>query len=337
VPDGEQRLETNTGKAPRVSVVIPSYNTASLITNCLDSVFAQTFRDFEAIVVNDGSPDTPQLEEVLRPYQDKIVYIRQQNKRVAGARNTAIRQAQGEFLAFLDSDDSWLPDHLASQMALFDNDPSLDIVYSNAALISESTRPRTFMEKCPSVGPANFESLAVERCHIPISTVVTRKTALIKAGLFDESLVRCDDYDMWLRAAFWGAKIQYGRTVQARLYLGRPDSLGLSSSKMTGAYLNILEKAEKGLPLSAEQKELVSEQIAEIKAKHLLEEGKLQLRAQQPEKARELFEKANQRLHTVKLSLAIRGLEIAPQSACKLIAMWYRLRNASGQDEVKVH
>jgi glycosyltransferase involved in cell wall biosynthesis len=322
-------LETNIGRVPRVSVVIPSYNTASLIANCLDSVFAQTFRDFEAIVVNDGSPDTPRLEEVLRPYQDKIVYIRQQNKRVAGARNTAIRQAQGEFLAFLDSDDSWLPDHLASQMALFDRDPSYDIMYSDAALFSDRPQQKTFMEKCPSVGAANFESLAVEQCHIPISTVVARKTALTKAGLFDESLVRCDDYDMWLRAAFWGAKIGYGRTVQARLYLGRPDSLGLSSSKMTEAYLNILERAEKSLPLDAEQKELVNEQIAEIKARYLLEEGKLQLRAQQPEKARELFEKANQQLHTLKLSLAIRGLEIAPQSACKLIAMWYRLRGMS--------
>jgi glycosyltransferase involved in cell wall biosynthesis len=329
VPEGEKRLEPNIGKAPKVSVVIPSYNTASLIANCLDSVFAQTFRDFEAIVVNDGSPDTPRLEEVLRPYQDKIVYIRQQNKRVAGARNTAIRQAQGEFLAFLDSDDSWLPDHLSCQMALFGNDPTLDLVYSDAALVTESARQKTFMEICPSAGVANFESLAVERCHIPISTVVARKAALIKAGLFDENLVRCDDYDMWLRAAFWGAKIEYGRTVQARLYVGRPDSLGLSASKMTEAYLNILEKAEKSLPLSAEHQQLVNEQISEIKARYLLEEGKLQLRAQQPEKARELFEKANQRLHTVKLSLAIRGLEIAPQSACKLIAMWYRLRGMS--------
>jgi glycosyltransferase involved in cell wall biosynthesis len=329
VPDGEKRLETNIGKTPKVSIVIPSYNTASLIANCLDSVFSQTFRDYEAIIVNDGSPDTPQLEEVLRPYQDKIVYIRQQNKRVAGARNTAIRQAQGEFLAFLDSDDSWLPDHLASQMALFDSDPSLDMVYSDAALISESSRQKTFMEKCPSVGPANFESLAVEQSHIPISTVVARKAALIKAGLFDESLVRCDDYDMWLRAAFWGAKIGYGRTVQAKLYLGRPDSLGLSSSKMTEAYLNILEKVEKSLPLNEKQKELVNKQIAEIRARYLLEEGKLHLRAQQPEKAREFFEKANQQLHTLKLSLAIRSLEIAPQSACKLIAIWYRLRGMS--------
>src|SRR5215471_12596309 len=98
------------GPNPRVSIIIPAYNTASLIAPCLDSVFSQTFRDFEAIVVNDGSPDTPELEQALQPYRDKIIYIVQPNRRAAGARNTAIGTARGELLAFLDSDVSWLPD-----------------------------------------------------------------------------------------------------------------------------------------------------------------------------------------------------------------------------------
>ena len=75
--------------APRISIIIPSYKTASMIAGCLDSIFAQTFPDFEAIVVNDGSPDTPELEKVLQPYidryLDRIVYIKQANKRAAGA------------------------------------------------------------------------------------------------------------------------------------------------------------------------------------------------------------------------------------------------------------
>src|SRR3981189_821328 len=116
---------------PKVSVIIPSYKTAQLIARCLDTVMGQTFQDFEAIVVNDGSPDTPELEKVLEPYMGRIVYIRQPNKARAGARNTAIQQARGEFLAFLDSDDSWFPDHLASQMKLVDADRSLDLAYSN--------------------------------------------------------------------------------------------------------------------------------------------------------------------------------------------------------------
>src|SRR5580658_6117386 len=174
---------TESNPAPKVSVIIPSYKTAGLIAACLDSAFAQTYRDFEAIVVNDGSPDTAELEKVLRPFMDRIVYLKQENKRAAGARNNAIRQARGEFVAFLDSDDTWMPDHLASQMQLFAKDPALDLAYSNALLIGDPARECEFMEKCPSTGPATFEALIVERCQIPISTVVARKKTLVDTGL----------------------------------------------------------------------------------------------------------------------------------------------------------
>src|SRR5271165_3446979 len=138
---------------PRVSVIIPTYKTANLIAACLDSVFAQTYKDFEAVVVNDGSPDTPELEKVLAPYMERIVYIKQENKRTAGARNNAIRHARGEFVAFLDSDDTWMPDHLASQMQLFASDTSLGLTYSNG-WVGMPGQEREFMERCPSNGEA---------------------------------------------------------------------------------------------------------------------------------------------------------------------------------------
>ena len=141
-----------TNPAPKVSVIIPSYKTADLIAACLDSVFAQTYSDFEAIVVNDGSPDTPELEKVLQPYMDRIVYIKQENKRAAGARNNAIRQARGEFVAFLDSDDTWFPNHLASQMQLFAEDSSLDLVYCDGILVRDAGQEYEFMKQCPSTG-----------------------------------------------------------------------------------------------------------------------------------------------------------------------------------------
>ena len=130
---------------PKVSVIIPTYKTAHFIAACLDSVFAQTYQDLEAVVVNDGSPDTPELEQVLVPYMDRIVYIKQENKRTAGARNNAIRHARGEFVAFLDSDDVWMPDHLAEQMQLFANDPSVELTYSNG-LVGERGQEREFMQ-----------------------------------------------------------------------------------------------------------------------------------------------------------------------------------------------
>jgi glycosyltransferase involved in cell wall biosynthesis len=313
---------------PGVSIIIPAYNTAPLIASCLDSVFRQTFRDFEIIVVNDGSPDTPQLEQALQPYREKIVYIVQPNKRAAGARNTAIRAARGELLAFLDSDDSWLPDHLASQVKLFDQDPRLDLTYADAFLISELPNQQTFTERCPSEGEASFEALVNERCQIPISTVVARKSAIVKAGYFDENLLRCDDYDMWLRTAFVGGKIAYNRRPQARLYQGRPDSLGVSPVKMSEAYLRILEKAAQILPLNETQRIVVHRRAAEVKANYLLEEGKAQLREGHLDRARELLAEANLHLRRFKLGLVVRGLGMAPSFTNMMLGVWQKFRSA---------
>jgi glycosyltransferase involved in cell wall biosynthesis len=316
-------MEANT--KPTISVVMPSYNTATLIAASLDSALQQSFQNIEIIVVNDGSPDAAELEKVLAPYLHKIVYIEQSNKRAAGARNTAIRQARGEFLAFLDSDDVWLPDHLELQMKLFAEDPALDLVYSNCLAFSDPTRSHTFMDRCPSSGPASFAALAVERCQIPISTVVARKSALLRAGLFDESLMRCDDYDMWLRTAFHGARIGYSRKVQARLNEGRPGSLGASNAKMMEAYSHILEKAKRTLPLTETDRQIVEKRSAEIRARYLIEEGKLRLREGQLSKAKELFSEGNAYLHRPKISLVLLGLEIAPEATSKLISLANRL------------
>lgn len=319
--------------APRVSIIIPSYNTAPLIAACLDSVFAQTFQDFEAIVVNDGSPDTTELEKVLQPYldrnSDRIVYIRQANKRAAGARNTAIARARGEFLAFLDSDDTWLPNHLESQMKQFEADPALCLVYANAVFAGDRTRHVEFMERCPSAGEAGFEAQVVERCQIPVSTVVARKATVLKAGGFDESLGRCDDYNMWLRTAFYGGKVGYSRQVQARLADGRPGSLGLSRAKMAEAYWSILEKADKDLPLNPAQRKLVRDRAAQIRAQYLLEDGKIFLSARDFPKARERFSEANHYLRKTKLSLVLFGLKVAPNATSRIFTFWTQRHNGA--------
>ncbi|MGA2965283.1 MAG: glycosyltransferase family A protein [Terriglobales bacterium] len=310
-----------------MSVIIPSYNTAPLIATCLDSVFAQTFQDFEAIVVNDGSPDTEELEKVLQPYLGRIVYIKQVNKRAAGARNTAIGRARGEFLAFLDSDDTWLPNHLESQMKQFEADPGLGLVYANGVFIGGPTGPVEFVEKCPTTAEPGFEAIVVGRCQIPISTVVVRKTAIAKAGGFDESLARCDDWNMWLRTAFYGARIGRTRQVQARMADGRPGSLGASRAKMVEAYWLMLEKADRELPLSPAQRKLVRAQAAKIHARYLTAEGKGHLLARDVRQARERFSAANRCHRSVKLSFVLLGLKVAPNAASRLFARWAERRN----------
>jgi glycosyltransferase involved in cell wall biosynthesis len=329
---------TETKPAPKVSVIIPAYNTADFMGACLESVFAQTYADFEVLVVNDGSPDTPQLESVLQPYLDRynhagyderLVYLKQVNKRAAGARNTAIRHARGEFLAFLDSDDTWYPHHLSAQMQLIAEDPSLDLVYANALLVGDPAVPeRPFMATCPSDGPATFDALIVERCQIPISTVVARKRTLMEVGLFDEALGRCDDYDMWIRTAFGGAKIGYSRSVQARLFIGRPGSLSTSEARMMEAYWRILEKCKQTLPLRDVERAVVEQRAAEIRAQYFVQEGKCRLEEREFERARELLAEANGYLRSSKLRLVLLGLYIAPASTMKLIALCNSARRA---------
>jgi len=320
-------METaQSNQSPQVSAIIPAYNTAGLIAGCLDSVFAQTYQDFEVIVVNDGSPDTVELERVLQPYRNRIVYIVQQNKRAAGARNTAIGTARGEFLAFLDSDDRWLPGHLASQMKLFTKDPTLDMVYCNGLRIGDQ---RNFMDACPSHGPATFVALITEQCQICVSTVIARKDAIVKAGSFDETLLRCDDYEMWVRAAFHGAKIGYSRKVQALLNGGRPGSLSQSSSKMAEGYWTILDKISRIFPLNDSDRAVVEKRKGEIRARYLTEEGKFQLHQRQFDKAKELFSEANQHSRTLKLDLVLLGLRIAPHTTNRFFSLLIRMRSGT--------
>ena len=92
-----------------VSVVIPAYNVGNLIAQTLDSVFAQRYRNFEVVVVNDGSPDTPALEAALAPFRDRITYVVQENAGPSAARNAGIEHSRGDLIAFLDGDDIWLP------------------------------------------------------------------------------------------------------------------------------------------------------------------------------------------------------------------------------------
>jgi glycosyltransferase involved in cell wall biosynthesis len=313
---------------PKVSVIMPSYMTAHLIARALDSVLGQSFRSFEIVVTNDGSPDTAELENVLSPYRDKIVYIKQENKRAAGARNTAIGHAKGEFLAFLDSDDAWLPGHLAAQMKLFEQDPALDLVYCDGVMETPESS-RNFMDVCPSQGAATFEALVVERCQIPVSTVVVRKQALARARFFDETLPRCDDYDMWLRAAFWGARIGYSRNVQARFSVNRPGALSASNLKMVEAYWKILEKAAQTLPLNDSQKAIVQQRASKIRAHYLIEEGKIRLDEGRVSEAVASFSEANTHLQNPKLTLILLGLKTAPAATSKLVAFAKRMRSGA--------
>jgi glycosyltransferase involved in cell wall biosynthesis len=212
---------------PLVSVVIPAYNATDYIANALQSVFAQTFSDFEILLVNDGSPDNEGLELELQPYLPRIRYFKQVNRGPSAARNLAIRESRGRFVAFLDADDFWLPQHLARQVERLSRNQKIGLVYANAFHLRNNKLIGTAFERVPQSGVADIDSLLSERCTINTSSVVASRSALFQAGLFDESMRHCEDFDLWLRLARLGIGIEYDRHVQVGHRVGN----GLAASR----------------------------------------------------------------------------------------------------------
>lgn len=304
--------ENATNPTPTVSVIVPTYNTSGFISEALDSAFAQTFRDFEIIVVNDGSPDTEELEQAIAPYLQSIRYIKQDNRGLAAARNTGIRHARGEYLAFLDSDDRWRPDFLASQMKLFEEVPSPDMVYSDAEYFGDSRLAgKKYMEICPSNGPVTIESMITEKCQI-FGSCVSRKRVVVEAGFFDEDFRCCEDYDLWLRVLYRGGRITYQRKVLV-MYRCRQDSLSQDALRMLGTLMEIYKKADQTMELSEGTRAILKRQLTKTEAEFDLESGRSFLFAGEFQRARNSLTKANLFLRRRKLTAAILGLQFAPE------------------------
>lgn len=229
-------------KAPAVSVVMPAYNVAAFIAETLDSVFAQTFTDFEVVIVNDGSPDTAELERALEPYRGRVRYFKQENLGAGAARNAALRAARGEFVAFLDADDLWLPDYLSEQMK-FLRGGDYDLVYSDALIFGDSPLAgKTYMQTAPSNGEVSFKSLMRFECSVITSGVVARRRPILEVGLFNEEIRNGQDFELWLRLVRHGARAAYQRKVLLR-YRCHPDSL--SSVDPVGKFVRQLSLFEK--------------------------------------------------------------------------------------------
>ncbi|HEY7501975.1 MAG TPA: glycosyltransferase family A protein [Vicinamibacterales bacterium] len=295
---------------PVISVVVPAYNTAPFIADTLSSVFSQTITDFEIIVVNDGSPDTPELERAIAPYRERIRYVVQENKGLSAARNTAIAIARGSLIALLDSDDVWEPEYLAHQLEVMRRD-ELAVVYPDATTFGDPMRAgRRFMDMHPSSGEVTFEALVSGRCNVMVS-VLARKDVLVAAGLFDESLRSSEDFDMWLRIAHAGWRIGYHRRslVGSRLRAG---SLSANPISMCQHIVRVFDKAMRELPLTQSQRALVVERRAHFAALLRMHEGKRAFFAGDARTAIDALSEANLHLRRRKLAAAVMAIRVMP-------------------------
>lgn len=303
-------------KPPKISVVIPAYNTSEFICETLDSVTGQKFRDHEIIVVNDGSPDTDEFERTIRTRREDIVYIKQPNAGAGVARNTAIREARGEIIAFLDGDDVWLPDFLATQLVFLERH-KYDMVYCDAMLFGmRSAYRKTYMETAPSVGEADFDSILDLRCNVITSGTMARKQAIIDAGMFETERVRAHDFHLWLRMAKNGSRIGYQRKVLLK-YRVHLDSLSGDSVSRVEREIDAFERVRRTIDLTDEQHQTVKRRIAGLEADLAVEQGKAFLLRGDFHEAFIAFRVANRHRKSLKLTAITWLTRIAPRTLVK--------------------
>ena len=187
---------------PKVSVIIPTYQSVQFVREAIESVLAQTYTDYEVIVVDGGSTDG--TIEVLNSYGNRIQVISQNGTGISNARNVGVLASKGEYITFLDSDDIWVSHKLEVQAKFIESKPNIiGLIYSDAIFFAEEEKGKP--KKKPSQMHKSYRGKVTKHLlrhnFIAASTVMIRKLCFEKVGYFDESLAVCEDIDMWIRVA----------------------------------------------------------------------------------------------------------------------------------------
>jgi glycosyltransferase involved in cell wall biosynthesis len=226
---------------PAVSVIIPTYNRAKLLGRAIQSILAQTYQDFELIIVDDGSTDD--TESLVKSFNsEKIRYIRhKKNRGASAARNTGIRSAKGEYIALQDSDDEWMPEKLEKQMRAFATaPPEVGVVYTGFYIIANNKKK--YMPSA-SITPKDgniFSSIIKGEYLVSPQTIVVKRECFERAGMFDEHFPAMEDWEMSLRLS----RHYHFKYINEPLvlYSLQPDSISRNKSALTKSYKMILER-----------------------------------------------------------------------------------------------
>jgi len=183
-----------------VSVVMPAYNADVYIGEALESVFSQSYEAVEAIVVNDGSTDNTLkiVMEYREKYRDRLVVISQPNSGQTRAKNRGLKEAKGDFVAFLDSDDKWAPEKIEKQVELMEFRPELGLCYTKAWKIDELGNTFDYISPSPLLRGKCFEHLVL-RNNIVASSVMVRRLVFEDVGYYDATLSAAENWDLWTR------------------------------------------------------------------------------------------------------------------------------------------
>lgn len=239
-----------------VDIIIPSFNGAKYLPAAIESVISQTFEDWQIVLVDDGSTDN--TTEVIGPYQArlgaKLRYIKQENRGLPAARNTAIRASSSEFLALLDADDVWLPCRLSSSLRVMAERPQAGLTYGLVKFIDPEGRiGEIFLGN-----PRNAEGLIapyiyMRTVELPCPTITFRRKCIDDVGVFDETLRASEDRDLWLRIALRN-EVAFVPEILA-YYRRSPNSMSTDPQRMLQAQLQFIRKhyGSKGCGLRCRQ------------------------------------------------------------------------------------
>ena len=241
-----------------ITVIITSYNRGEIIGRAVDSVLGQTRSADEIILVDDGSSDN--TDQLIKEKYPDIKYIWQENRGIGHARNTGISQARGIWIAFLDSDDEWLPSKLKDQLKTLQHQPDYKICHTNEIWIRNGKRVNP-MKKHEKSGGLIFKN-CLPLCIISPSSVIIHRSVFEEHGLFDESLPVCEDYDLWLRFCAF-SPILYLEKPQIIKYGGHSDQLSNKYWGMDRFRIIALEKIIKNPKLSPEDKDAATHILIE--------------------------------------------------------------------------
>ncbi len=241
-----------------VSIIIPTFNRAIKTARAISSVLYQRFTDYEIIVVDDGSTDG--TEKVLHQFEDRIQYIAHNtNRGVSAARNTGIAVSHAPLIAFLDSDDYWLPHKLSVQTAFFEQNPNAMICQTEETWIRNGRRVNPGKRHLKPSGDVFEASLAL--CLVSPSAVMLRRELFQEMGVFDENLPACEDYDLWLRIAcrYPVFLIQQSLIIKEG---GHPDQLSARFKGMDRFRIKALVKLIQESPLNEVQRQSVVKELS---------------------------------------------------------------------------
>ena len=258
VPTAESRWPVRRGEPPTFSVCISAYQVAPLIGDALASLDEQTLAPYEVIVCDDGSTDD--LDAALAPFLDRIILVRQENRGMAGARNSAMARATGEYVVFLDADDRFEPTRLERLGALATERPDLDILTTDAYIEVEGSIVRRYYTATNRFVIAD-QRAGILSANFLFGLLAVRRSTIVGAGGFDESVPVVEDWECWMRLILGGARVGLVDEPLA-VYRVRPGSGSSDRVRLMQGRIDALGRALARTDLSGEERRLANDAIA---------------------------------------------------------------------------